>query len=468
MCAIYGAVLWNIKTEDLDACKQIFNHIAAKSMERGRDGRGFVIASDGNKAIGQWSVSRQKGFVEHPNPVPGRMNSGILIGNMRAEPTTEFIRDKQEYDQQPYGLNGWWVVHNGTVANDSDLRTYELATRIDSAAIVEQLGQFASNDWRVNAQHFHRVVDSLKGSYAILAFHESDPGTIYAACNYRPIWYAGTNKGVWFASSEMYFHSGFPCRMQEPYTAYAFKQTGDNDGLYVRHFLGRVGKPDYRIDHREKVLAVCSGGLDSTVAATWKVKQGCDVTLLHFHYGCQANGAEALAVQRIAKHLNIPYITKELPIWSASDSPLLRQGGEISSGVAGSEFAHEWVPARNLVMLAVATAIAEGQGFDTIVLGNNLEEAGAYPDNEQEFIHQFNKILPFAVGTKAKIHVEMPVGHLMKHEIVALGHAEGAPMHLTWSCYRGGSQHCGRCGPCYMRRTAFSINNLPEVITYKD
>lgn len=62
----------------------------------------------------------------------------------------------------------------------------------------------------------------------------------------------------------------------------------------------------------------------------------------------------------------------------------------------------------------------------------------------------------------------MPVGNMMKHEIVQLGHQLGAPLDKTWSCYRAGELHCGTCGPCYMRRKAFKINGLPEVIRYAD
>ena len=155
-----------------------------------------------------------------------------------------------------------------------------------------------------------------------------------------------------------------------------------------------------------------------------------------------------------------------MKIYNPKDSPLLRSDSNIAGGEAGAEFAHEWVPARNLVMLAMATAFAEARGIGYIVLGNNLEEAGAYPDNEPEFINRFNDLLPFAVGDGKRVKVVMPVGNYMKHEIVAIGHEVGAPLHLTWSCYRAGPIHCGTCGPCYMRRTAFEINKLPEVIQY--
>jgi len=64
------------------------------------------------------------------------------------------------------------------------------------------------------------------------------------------------------------------------------------------------------------------------------------------------------------------------------------------------------------------------------------------------------------------MRVVMPVGNLMKHEIVALGEQLGAPMGLTWSCYRSGPVHCGTCGPCFMRRTAYTINELPDPLQY--
>jgi 7-cyano-7-deazaguanine synthase len=212
---------------------------------------------------------------------------------------------------------------------------------------------------------------------------------------------------------------------------------------------------------------VCSGGLDSVVAATYVKKViGVDTELIHFCYGSRAEGPEVIAVQAAADALGVPCTVFPLPVYKPSDSPLLQADSKIAGGEEGAEFAHEWVPARNLLLLSVATAYAEANGFDTIVLGNNLEEAGAYPDNEPEFIAKFNDLLPFAVGDGKRMRVMMPVGNLMKHEIVELGHRIGAPLDKTWSCYRAGEQHCGTCGPCYMRRTAFEINGLEEVITY--
>lgn len=79
--------------------------------------------------------------------------------------------------------------------------------------------------------------------------------------------------------------------------------------------------------------------------------------------------------------------------------------------------------------------MAEAYGFDAIASGINLEEAGAYPDNEMEFVRMFSRLVPYAVGPNKKVEVLMPVGNLVKHEIVKLGVQIDAPLHLTWSCY---------------------------------
>lgn len=384
-----------------------------------------------------------------------------MIGNARAEPTTEWVKEKHNYDQQPYALGAWSIVHNGTIANDKLLRTGELQTDIDSAAIVEQLnlycGEKENNAERIYSA-FCGVIKTLKGSYAILATHESLPGVIFTACNYRPIWVGRNDSGVYLASqSTMLPHNCVP-EMMEPYTCNVvttFPSVSDSVSL---------------IENETRVmraLVVASGGLDSTVAAKLCMDDGLDVTLINFQYGCRAETNELKAIHKIATDLDVPLVLFPIPIYNPKDSPLFDVEAEIAGGEAGAEFAHEWVPARNLVMLSVATAYAEANGFDYIVLGNNLEEAGAYPDNEPEFINRFNAMLPFAVGDGKRVRVLMPVGNCMKHEIVALGVEHDAPLNHTWSCYRNGAQHCGTCGPCMMRKTAFEINNFEEVIQYE-
>lgn len=82
-----------------------------------------------------------------------------------------------------------------------------------------------------------------------------------------------------------------------------------------------------------------------------------------------------------------------------------------------------------------------------------------------EFVERVADVLPYATSEDSRVEMETPVGNLMKHEIVAEGLEHDAPLDITWSCYNDGALHCGECGPCFMRKTAFEING-EEVIDY--
>lgn len=463
MCSIVGAIYHELGVDDVRAVNKNLNWLMMTGHVRGRDGRGYALIDETPiqkifKSTERTEDWRDQQIITHCS------DRGTFIANCRAEPTTEFVLEKTPMDQQPYSYGGWHIVHNGTIANDKELRRNLLSTRIDSAAIVEQLHvRFPLNsnqlDVRVAFETFKTVVQSLKGSYAILAAHNDLPGVVFSAANYRPIWFAMQNGACYFASTRKMFPPHMVPEMLQPYSACMFAMGANGDVLRQCASV-RASRPNRR------ALVVCSGGLDSVVAATQMKAEEYDVHLIHFMYGSRAERPEVEAIGRVAEYLGVTYTLFPLPVYKPGDSPLLDAAATVAGGEAGAEFAHEWVPARNLLLLSVATAFAEANNYDTIVLGNNLEEAGAYPDNEPEFIDRFNDILPFSVGDGKNVKVHMPVGNLMKHEIVKRGLELKAPLHLTWSCYRAGEKHCGTCGPCYMRRKAFEINNADEVIDY--
>ena len=96
-----------------------------------------------------------------------------------------------------------------------------------------------------------------------------------------------------------------------------------------------------------------------------------------------------------------------------------------------------------------------------------MEESGAYPDNEEQFIIDFNNLLYGAVNNGFKVEIVSPLGGLMKKEIVEFGKRWGSPISLSWSCYNGGDIHCGECGPCYMRKQAFKRSGVLDKTKYK-
>ena len=399
MCSIFGAVGTYVDYELID-------RISKRATDRGRDGGRTEVTHLDNGQI-------------------------VVLGNWRATPTTEL----SEAPRQPYD----GVVHNGTIANDVELGNTDGS--VDSMILPRVIDR-SSLDSVVES------IGNVRGSYAMVIRSDS---TAYAVVNYKPLHILKRGDAIYFSSMERHLlpECSFgerPARL-EPYTAVDLK-TGESRQLPR--------------DVNNRALVICSGGLDSTTAAYYLKQQGLDISLLHFMYGCHAEEREVATIKALGQDLNAPVIFQTIDYGSLAGSSPLLTDEKIEDGIAGAEFATEWVPARNLLMLSHATAYAEANNYSTIALGNNLEEAGAYPDNEEEFTHLFSNVLDYAVADGVSIKIVTPVGNLMKHEIVKLGHELNVPFELTWSCYRGENTHCGKCGPCFMRYTAFERNGLQD------
>jgi 7-cyano-7-deazaguanine synthase len=217
----------------------------------------------------------------------------------------------------------------------------------------------------------------------------------------------------------------------------------------------------------KQCVVICSGGLDSTTtAAHARYVDGCAVTLLHFRYGCHAEPREVEAVQRISQALAARCIIEDLSwLRRIGGSRLTTEGAPIAGPIEGAEYPHEWVPARNLLFLAHAAALCDAESIPEIYMGLNLEEGAVYPDNTVEFYERAEMLLQFA--TLVRPRISMPLARMMKWQIVRHAYAIGAPVHLSWSCYRSGPLHCGRCGPCFMRRTAHRMLNREDTVRYE-
>ncbi len=297
------------------------------------------------------------------------------------------------------------------------------------------------------SQELSLALSKLAGSFVICCI--TPDNDIWIACTYKPLWLFKIDNEFMFTSEYDYVPLWTrPAYRVPPYTLLRIplKNTGKIN-LLPTYTLKRT--------QHEKALVVCSSGLDSTTVAAYAcAKHGAkNVTLLHFDYGCKATKREKERIILITKWLKCNLKLHELP--SFGGSSLLETDDTITSGDIGQEYAHEWVPARNLLMLSTAVAFAEANKFGRIYIGTNAQEAGAYPDNEKQFIIDFNFLLNNAVQQGIKIEVSAPVGHLTKSEIIKFGKQYNTPYHLTWSCYRDGENHCGKCAPCLMRKQAF-------------
>ncbi len=216
-----------------------------------------------------------------------------------------------------------------------------------------------------------------------------------------------------------------------------------------------------------KVVVLCSGGLDSTVAL-YEARQRHDVlAALSFDYGSKHNGREIpLAVEHCAA-LRIPHKTVRLDfIGELFSSSLLRSGGAIPDGHYEEENMRQTVvPFRNGIMLAAAAGFAESAGAEGLVIGAHAGDHAIYPDCREEFMRAMNEAI--ALGTYAGIQVLRPLIDSSKAEIVRAGVQLGVDFGKTWSCYKGGEIHCGTCGTCVERREAFAIAGVVDPVSYK-
>jgi len=73
-----------------------------------------------------------------------------------------------------------------------------------------------------------------------------------------------------------------------------------------------------------------------------------------------------------------------------------------------------------------------------------------------------------ALGTKpeTKIKIETPIINFSKAEIVKNGIELGAPLHLTWSCYKNEEKACGVCDSCALRLRGFLQADIVDPIKY--
>lgn len=440
------------------------------SFERGRDGFGYEGRSSDSRRFVEKIVPKRRGdnieekflSVDFSGPlVKALALSQVFIANHRAEPTTEYIERKQLRDQQPYlfGLADS-IVHNGVIANDKELRQrFSLdendCSVIDSGVIAPAI----KNISLLEAVHTH-----LRGSMAIAAIRDDNKLELYR--NYQPIYLyrnhliPGARIFTSLVNASPYLY-GWERMDFPPYSYMRFDAQGALEEFEIQHPRNRHG------------IVVCSGGLDSTTVATLASDECDTLMLLHFRYNCLAQEKEVAAVARVRNCLAARHPMKRIEMQFVDMSWLGRLGGSsltegngtVSQGEAGAEFAHEWVPARNTSMIGIAAAYADRYNLHRMYLGLNLEESGAYADNTIEFYDHFNRAL--AVGTQSRVQIFNPLANMMKHEIVKLALEIKAPIEHSWSCYLGGSKPCGTCGPDYMRRKAFEMNDAVDPLEYE-
>lgn len=213
-------------------------------------------------------------------------------------------------------------------------------------------------------------------------------------------------------------------------------------------------------------LIVVSGGIDSTTMLyEYKDQIALAVT---FDYGSKHNAREIRFAQLHCQRLGIEHIIIPLEFMQRYFTSSLLIGGEdIPEGHYESEnMKSTVVPYRNGIMLAIAAGLAESRGLLKVMIANHSGDHAIYPDCRPEFIDAMSHAI--SSGTYEHLTVFAPYTNLSKTEIVRRGAALGIDYSETWSCYKGGERHCGKCGTCTERREAMQQAGIPDATEYEE
>ena len=203
-----------------------------------------------------------------------------------------------------------------------------------------------------------------------------------------------------------------------------------------------------------RALLIYSGGLDSTTLL-YEYRDSIDLAVT-FDYGSKHNAREIECARENCRRLGIRQLVIPLGfIGQYFKSDLLLSGGEIPEGsYADENMKSTVVPFRNGIMLAVAAGLAESYGLDAIMLANHSGDHAIYPDCRPAFIDAFAAAVE--AGTYNGVKVISPYCQITKRDIALRGKALGIDYSLTYSCYKGGEKHCGKCGTCVERKEALA------------
>lgn len=220
-----------------------------------------------------------------------------------------------------------------------------------------------------------------------------------------------------------------------------------------------------------RVVAVMSGGLDSTTMAYSLRAGGYSLSAISFDYG-QRHRKELAYAEQVAADLDAPWTLIDLHAAGLTNVLTGSALTDASVSVPDGHYADESmritvVPNRNAIMLSIACALAVTRDAEAVAFGAHGGDHFIYPDCRPEFLRAFETMVNVAVEGLARIEILAPFLSMAKTDIVRLGAELHVPFERTWSCYKGGLVHCGTCGTCYERREAFAQAQVTDPTEYE-
>ena len=199
-----------------------------------------------------------------------------------------------------------------------------------------------------------------------------------------------------------------------------------------------------------KIIVICSGGLDSVSLSHKVAAENTLQSLLSFDYG-QRHRKELDYAANCAARLGVPHQIIDIRAIGASlTGSALTEDIDVPDGhYAEDSMKITVVPNRNAIMLSIAFGVAAAQDADAVATAVHGGDHFIYPDCRPAFIDAFQLMQNQALDGYANVKLYTPFAD-------------------TWSCYKGGEQHCGRCGTCVERIEAFDLAGVTDPTVYAD
>ena len=213
-------------------------------------------------------------------------------------------------------------------------------------------------------------------------------------------------------------------------------------------------------------VIIVSGGMDSiTLLYDYAERIALAVS---FDYGSNHNAREIPFARLHCERLGIEHLVIPLSFMQQYfHSSLLDGADAIPEGhYEDANMRSTVVPFRNGIMLSVAVGLAESRGLHHVMMANHGGDHAIYPDCRAEFVSAFDQAA--RAGTYIGVSLLAPYTQLTKADIARRGQQLGIDYAETWSCYKGGDKHCGRCGTCVERREALAEAGVDDHTEYDE
>lgn len=213
-------------------------------------------------------------------------------------------------------------------------------------------------------------------------------------------------------------------------------------------------------------VIILSGGMDSVTLLHYRKER--IALAVSFDYGSNHNAREIECAAHHCSLLGIEHIVIPLEFMGRYfKSSLLSGADDIPEGhYADDNMKSTVVPFRNGIMLSVACGLAESRGLGHVMMANHGGDHAIYPDCRADFVKAMSEAM--RCGTYDGVTIEAAFTDITKGDIARIGKGIGVDYSKTYSCYKGGERHCGKCGTCVERKEAMAEAGIEDPTDYED